>query len=219
MACAKGLHDNDSERIRRIQGDNLKMASNLKMAGNRFLLGLLAPAALTLALTSALHAQAAPPPGTVLRQNATPAALPEAPGSVLTLPAPPEQGGRARTPVPVRHLRLEGDTLLPAGELEALTRPLEGRTVTLGELQQVAQRITALYQRHGYPLAYAFVPAQRITEGEVRISVIEPRYDRIEIQGKSRLRSTQARRTLGLTSGQVITQDALDRGLDRKSVV
>lgn len=183
------------------------------MAGNRFMVGLMAPAALTLALTSALHAQTVPQPGEVLRQNTPPPMLPQAPGDVLTLPAPPEQDGRAQTPVPVGHIRLQGNTQVSTAELAAMMRPLENRTVTLGDLQQAARRITALYHRRGYPLAYAFVPAQRIEGGEVRISVVEPRYDGIAIQGQSRLHAEQARRTLGVSSGELIEQGALNRGL------
>lgn len=183
------------------------------MAGNRFMAGVVAPATLTLALTSALHAQTVPQPGEVFRQNTPPPTMPQAPGNVLTLPAPLEQEGQAQTPVPVRRVVFQGNTLVPTAELEAMARPVESRTVTLGDLQRVARSITALYQRIGYPLAYAFVPAQRIQNGDVRISVVEPRFDGIDIQGNSRLRPEQARRTLGLSSGEIIEQGALNRGL------
>lgn len=183
------------------------------MAGNRFMVRVVAPAALTLALTSVLHAQAVPQPGEVFRQNTPPPLVPQAPGSVLTLPAPPEQEGQAQTLVPVHRVILQGNTLVPTAELEAIARVLENRTVTLGDLQRVARSITTLYQRRGYPLAYAFVPAQRIQNGDVHISVVEPRFDGIDIQGHSRLRPEQAHHTLGLSSGEIIEQSSLNRGL------
>jgi hemolysin activation/secretion protein len=180
---------------------------------NKLIAGLLVPAALTLAISSTLHAQTLPQPGDVLRQNAAPAMLPQAPGQVLTLPEPAEQDGEAQTPVPVSHIVLQGNTLVSSAELEAMARPFEGRTVTLGDLQRLAHGITILYQRRGYPLSYAFVPAQRIQDGAVQISVVEARYDSIDVQGQSRLSDAQAKRTIGVASGEVIEQEPLNRGL------
>lgn len=182
------------------------------MNANR-LTGLLVPAALALCMSTTLQAQTAPPAGTVLKQTTPPPSLPAAPGSLLKLPAPDRQDARATTPIPVRHVRIQGNTLLPTGDLAPLVQGLDGRTVTLGALRQAAQRITALYRAHGYPLAHAFVPAQTIRDGIVRITVVEPRYDRIAIDNASRLHVSQARRTLGLASGQTIASHSLDRGL------
>lgn len=160
------------------------------------------------------HAQTAPPPppGTVLRLSTPPPSLPAAPGNVLTLPAPEHQQGQSSTPIPVTRIRIEGNTLLAASTLAPLVSALQGRTVTLGDLQQAAQRIAARYHAQGYPLANAFVPAQTIKDGVVRIQVVEPTYDRIAVQG-SRLVLSQAQRTLGVSAGQPIKQATLDRGL------
>ena len=159
-----------------------------------------------------LHAQTAPPPGTVLKQTTPPPALPQAPGTVLTLPAPAQQTGQATTPIPVKRIELTGNTLVSTAELTPLVLPLQGHTVTLGDLRQAAQRISALYHARGYPLAHAYIPAQTIQDGLVRIRIVEPTYDRIDVTG-SRLASSQAAHTLGLASGQPIAQAPLDRGL------
>lgn len=108
---------------------------------------------------------------------------------------------------------LQGNTLLPTTTLAPLVDNLQGRTVTLADLQQGASRITALYQKHGYPLAYAYLAAQKIKDGIVTITVVEPHYDHVAITGNSRLDPAEARRTLALQPGAPITQSALDRGL------
>lgn len=167
----------------------------------------------TVFMVSALHAQTVPSAGAVLKQNAPPAVLPAAPGAVIALPAPSRQDADAATPIPVRRIRLQGNTRVSTRDLEPLVKGLEGRTVTLGALRQAARRITALYQSRGYPLASAYIPAQRIQHGVVRIQVVEPTYDRINVQGHSRLDAGQARRILGLSPGQPIAQDKLERGL------
>lgn len=174
----------------------------------------LVPSLLTLGLASSIHAQTTPPTaGTILRQSAPPPALPEAPSSALNLPPPAQQASRSSTPIPITSIRIEGNTLLPSSELDPLVRGLQGHTVTLGELQQAAQRIADRYHAQGYPLANAFIPAQTLHDGVVRLQVVEPRYDRITLDGHSRLVPVQARRTLGVEAGEPVAQQALDRGL------
>lgn len=90
---------------------------------------------------------------------------------------------------------------------------LEGRTVMLADLEVVTARITELYHAQGYPLAYAYIPAQTIRGGVIRLAVVEPHYDRIAIDNRSRLKSTQARQILNLKSGETIEQASLNRGL------
>ncbi|WP_338467643.1 POTRA domain-containing protein [Novosphingobium sp. ZN18A2] len=166
-----------------------------------------------LGASTGLRAQTAPSPGTILKQSTPPPPLPTAPDSVLKLPGPSQQSADDSTPIPVTHIELTGNSLISSNQLKPLVQGLEGRTVTLGALQLAAQRITALYQERGYPLAHAFVPAQTITKGVVRIEVVEPHYDRIDIDDHSRLRMSQAKSTLGLSAGSAIAQGGLERGL------
>lgn len=158
-------------------------------------------------------APTAPAPGTILQQTLPSAALPRAPGSVLLLPAPQQQTGASGVTIRVRKIIISGNALIPASELLPLVAGLQGRADTLGAIRQGAERITERYRAHGYPLAYAFVPAQTIRDGVVVIAVVEPRYDRIDLKMASRLRSGQARKTLGLMSGQPVEQAPLERGL------
>ncbi|MEO7051345.1 MAG: POTRA domain-containing protein [Rhodanobacter sp.] len=149
----------------------------------------------------------------MLQQTKPPVALPPAPGTVLTLPAPEQQQDNPSITFTLRRIVIHGNTLLSSAVLAPLVDDLQGHAVSLALLQQAAARITALYYEHGYPLAYAYLPAQKIEDGVLIIAVVEPRYDRIAITGKSRLAPTQARKTLGLKPGQPITQSALNRGL------
>lgn len=183
------------------------------MATIRFATGLLLPVCLAASLSGLLHAQTVPAPGTILKQNTLPAHLPVAPANPLVLPSPSTQKANASLPIPVKRIVIKGNTLLPSTTLQTLVSALQERTVTLADLQQAAERITAFYQSRGYPLARAYVPAQTVRHGLVRIAIVEPRYDHIELQDQSRLNPATAHRTLGLSSGQTITQAAFDRGM------
>lgn len=177
----------------------------------------LTPVYLALAAVPLTPALADPPPttGTILQQTTPAPAMPEAPGSVLTLPTPKVQRSRSSIRIPVSRIRIEGNTLLPKGTFVGMVGPLIGRTVTLGRLDALAERVTERYHAAGYPLAYAYVPAQTIRGGVVVLKVIEPRYDAIRLKGHTRLRAAMVRSTLGraVAPEQPIASAPLSRGL------
>jgi len=88
----------------------------------------------------------------------------------------------------------------------------EGKTLTLGELQQLAIQITQYYQQQGYPYSRAYLPAQNLSQGVVTIAVLEARYDGISYNNQSRTRNALIDATLQpLQAGQVITSQALEQ--------
>lgn len=166
--------------------------------------------------TLAMAASSVPTPGQILQQVRPTPTLPEAPGAVLSLPAPVQQRAQSTTPVAVRQITVVGNTLLAPAVVQATIQPLEGHTVTLGQLQQAAETLTEALHRQGYPLAYVYLPAQEIRAGQIRMQVVEPRYDQIHLPPGARLRTVSADYTLsgaGITPGALITQRGLDRGL------
>jgi hemolysin activation/secretion protein len=160
----------------------------------------------------------APNAGTILNIFAPPAAEPSLPASAL--PRPPDvqpaadaaEGAR----VMVSRVVVDGVTLLAAAEVDAHVAGLVGREATFGELRQGAERITALYRERGYFLARAYLPAQEIVGGVVRIAVIEGRYDGVAAAGSSRLSDAVVQDTLaahGVVAGQPVAQAGLERSL------
>jgi hemolysin activation/secretion protein len=146
----------------------------------------------------------------------------------LTLPPPPppadkpalsiEETDKARasntTPIPVRQIRITGNTLLPTSQLHALVASGEEQSLSLGQLQALADRITQLYRQRGYPLARAYVPAQDVRDGAVTLAVLEARYGKITLNNTS----TTSDRPLGATlaplaNGTPVGQGTLDRTL------
>lgn len=155
----------------------------------------------------------APGAGAILQQLAPAPRVPSVPGSVVTLPTPVQQKHESKLPIPVRRVEISGNTLMPTNVLAPLMRGVEGRSVTLGRLQDAVDRITKLYQRRGYPLAFAYLPPQTIRGGVVRVIVVEPHYDRVEVTGHSRFRAAQARRVMGAHAGAPVAMSSLNRGL------
>jgi hemolysin activation/secretion protein len=125
-------------------------------------------------------------------------------------------GGKlpASAPFPVKSIQISGNEKIDTQTLHALVTDAEGSSITLPQLSELADRITGYYRSHGYPLARAFVPAQTIQSGMVRIEVIEARYGEIKLHNDSRVSDSLLQDTLSpLQAGQTIGQAGLDRAL------
>jgi len=169
---------------------------------------------LTLLATFA-QAQQVPNAGTILQQTQTP--KPPAPspsGTGLTIQQNNGTNLPPSAPFSVKLIQIDGNTLFDTATLHALVAGSEGTSLTLAQLGDVADRITAYYHEHGYPLARAVIPAQAIKDGVVRLMVIEARYGQIKLDNHSRTEDALLLSTLSsLQSGQPIQQSTLDHSL------
>lgn len=138
--------------------------------------------------------------------------VPSSTGTGLTI----EQQGSGNlppsSPFEVKRIQLSGNTLFDIPTLHALVENSEGKTITLSDLGELAARITDYYHTHGYPLARAYIPAQTIEAGLVRIEIIEARYGKVKLDNHSRVVEPLLDATLSvLQSGQFIGQAGMDR--------
>ncbi|MFZ0009367.1 MAG: POTRA domain-containing protein [Steroidobacteraceae bacterium] len=178
-------------------------------------LGLMLGVALAAAAPAPVSAQAQPPSGGQLQQQLTlPPAPPNATRPSISIEQPGEKRSQNTTPIPVQRIDIVGNALIPTAPLHALVASAEGHTVTLGDLQMLAERITDFYHRHGYPLARAYVPAQRVQDGQVTLAVLEARYGKVKLNNQSTTSDRPLRQTLApLSSGAPVAEDSLDRSL------
>ncbi len=132
-----------------------------------------------------------PSAGQVMRdiESLAPAPLPSAPVQVdMPPPSAPSQatpGGGMQ--LQVKGFVIDGNQVFNREQLLELLADLPGQSLDLAGLRAAAQRITQYYQGHGYALARAFLPAQDIDQGIVRIQVLEGYYGRIELNNRSRV--------------------------------
>ncbi len=83
----------------------------------------------------------------------------------------------------VKTIRIEGNTLLPENKLIALVAYLVGDGRTLNDLVQGATAVQQAYREAGYGGVVAFVPEQKLENGDVIIRVIEGKIDKVNISG------------------------------------
>lgn len=117
-------------------------------------------------------------------------------------------------PFTVHSIQITGNSVFDTPTLLALVADAQGKTLTLPQLGQLAARITAYYQNHGYPLARAIIPAQTIVLGVVRIEIIEARYGKISLNNSSLVNESLLQATIApLQSGQAVGRAELDHAL------
>ena len=183
--------------------------------------------ALGLALTSlAAQAQQAPsapvsPPtiGDVLRQVPAPAqiapkaaALPAIGGAPIEPPMQALPGGAAS--VKVDAFTIVGNRVIDSTLLQALVQPDQGKTLSLGELDAIATRLTRYYRANGYFVARAYIPAQEVTGGQLTIRVVEGNYGQFVLANHSRVRDDIVQGLLDDIKGRdIVSLDTLERAM------
>jgi len=168
----------------------------------------------------AAAAVSVPNAGQAMRDiQATQPALPEQPAPELDLPAKPPSAP-AQAPdtsgirLQVNDFVIVGNQVFGNETLQALLADLKGQELDLNQLRAAAERLTTYYQNQGYMLARAFLPAQDIEDGVVRIEVMEGRYGRIQVNNQSRaLNSVITGPLSSLHSDTAVRSDDLERSL------
>ena len=115
----------------------------------------------------------------------------------------------------VREIEFSPSEILSAAELEEVARDFRGRQVSLAELQQLAERINALYRAKNVVTAQAVIPPQDVSAGIVRVRLIEGRVGRIEIRGNATTDTDFILARLGLKPQELVDLDRLEPALVR----
>lgn len=139
------------------------------------------------------------------------------PSRPLVLPPVPPQEEQnrlsARVQVFVREFQLSGNTLFSDEELAQVTQPYEGRQITSEELQEVRRQLTLFYFNRGYINSGAVIPDQKVSEGIVRIQIIEGQLSAIKIAGNDWLRTGYLRKRLALGAKTALNLQQLQQRL------
>jgi hemolysin activation/secretion protein len=103
-----------------------------------------------------------------------------------------------------------GSTVFGPDQFNPIVQPFEGRTLTLEQLREIADKITQLYLDKGYITSRAIVVNQAVTDGVVEIRVIEGSLEEIRIEGTRRLNPGYIRRRIQLGAGTPLNTGQLE---------
>ncbi|HBB31863.1 MAG TPA: ShlB/FhaC/HecB family hemolysin secretion/activation protein [Cyanobacteria bacterium UBA9273] len=149
-----------------------------------------------------------PPLPTVPPETPTPpfplTPLPETPQT-----PPPELGVKVK----VQRVEVLGSTVFSPQQLDAAVASFIGKEATFEELLAIRSVITQLYVDEGYSTSGAFLPPQDLTDGVVRIQVVEGAIEKIEIEGLRHLRDSYVRSRIQLATQTPVNLRRLEEAL------
>ncbi len=152
-----------------------------------------------------------PPPQDIVPPSPLPAPEPSLP---QPLP-PPEELLEPSTPTPtnpeipegatqstitVTKFEFEGNTAFSDEKLAEVTQRFTNTPITFAELLSARTEITQLYVDNGYVTSGAFIPPQPLTEGTVKIEIVEGGLEEIQVNGTRRLSTGYVRSRIALAT-------------------
>lgn len=84
----------------------------------------------------------------------------------------------------LREVAIEGATVLSQAQLRDVYGRFIGQEISVMQLFEFADRLTALYRNNGYILSRVVVPAQEIPDGVARLVAVEGRIGEVRVEGK-----------------------------------
>ncbi len=106
-----------------------------------------------------------------------------------------------------------GENPVSAEELRRLLAPQTHRYMTIAALEDAAQAVTKYLRAQGHFVAFAYVPPQDFRLGTAQICIVPGHYDKIVINNTSYLTEHAIRREMGVTSGDRVEKEPLNRGV------
>lgn len=94
----------------------------------------------------------------------------------------PPQTSQDEVLIPVKRIDVLGSSILTPAEIKALVVPLQNKSVKFSQLQEVADKITQIYQERNYITSRAVLAPQDIKDGVVTIQVREGTLERIDVK-------------------------------------
>jgi hemolysin activation/secretion protein len=88
----------------------------------------------------------------------------------------------------VRAFEVTGPEIVDPAAVHAILEPYENRKLTLAEIYEAADKVTAFYREQGYIFAKAYVPAQDARHGLLRIKLVPGQYGAITLHNESLVR-------------------------------
>jgi hemolysin activation/secretion protein len=139
------------------------------------------------------------------------------PGTILprvTPPAAPEiKSLFSEMRVPVRHIRVTGNTVLSQKALDAITAVYEGKQLSFADLERLRDELTVAYIQLGFVTSGAVIPDQKIQDGVVEIRIIEGKLSVVEAETDGRLKPSYVLSRLQLRKSEIVNVDEIEEAL------
>ena len=110
---------------------------------------------------------------------------------------------------PKHHVRVaDAQAILDAARA---TQPAQG--FSINQLQEVAKKVATYYDEHGYILAQAFIPAQKVADGVVVVQVLEGKLASVRVEGNKKYPASTLKRPFKSLIGAPVDKDSIESAL------
>ena len=109
----------------------------------------------------------------------------------------PELSMAGEVKINVNGFRITGQDIYAEKDLQQLLKEYQGRMVAFKELQAGADKLTAYFRQHGYLMARAYLPAQKINNGIVEYTIVVGRLGTVKVENKTKIHDYIVNRELG----------------------
>ena len=103
--------------------------------------------------------------------------------------------------------------VLTDAELDTIIKPYEGKQVQLNDIYAIVDKINALYNEKGYVTCRAFLPPQTITDGTVKLLLVEGRTGTATVSGNKYTKAKYITNRLHLAKGEIANIKQLNKDL------
>lgn len=113
----------------------------------------------------------------------------------------------------LKRIVTDPSAVLTEAELAAITKPYEGQQVKLSDIYAIVDKINTLYTEKGYVTCRAFLPPQTISNGTVKLLLVEGRTGDATVNGNKYTKSKYIKNRLHLTEGEIANVKELNKDL------
>ena len=116
-------------------------------------------------------------------------------------------------PFLIKQIQVIGSTVFSSEELASITSTYIGKIANFETIEEIARQITELYVTGGYFTSGAYPPPQDLSDGVLKIQIIEGQLEAIEIKGLTRIQESYVRNRLTKGNETVLNLNRLEEAL------
>jgi hemolysin activation/secretion protein len=115
----------------------------------------------------------------------------------------------------LKHIVVEGNTVVSNDEIQPLITPYENKVVNLNELGKLVDALNKLYYSKGYYTSQAYIPPQDIDKQTITVKIMEGHVGKVTISGNRFLKAQAVIRDTDLKQGEILNVVQLQERLRR----
>jgi len=128
------------------------------------------------------------------------------------VPVAPEPAADART-IMIKKFEVSPSLVLSPEDIAGVTDKYLDRKLGINQLLGVVNEINALYATKAKVIARAVLPKQKVSDGVIKIKLIEARLGKIRVEGNEHTRDSFVQERISMATGELIRLDLLEDDL------